>query len=313
MNNIYATIIFLLISSGFAFSQTADEYYQQAEAYYNAEQYKKAEKALENAIELNKDRTAYYKLLTYCHYSQDDFQKALDVSSDAIARFPDSLELFIARGTVLTTVQEFKMALHDYNTALELASDPKEKHHILINRSATKSYMRDFEGAYHDLKQVIKEDSTNIGALINLGAICDEIGRGDETLKYLYQALEVDSTMYSIYVNIGFKHQEMGEYKKAVDCFDKVIKHNPEEALAYSNRSYNRLQLGDVKGAMKDIEKSIDLYPSNPYAYKNRALIYIEKGKMRKACKDLQTAIDKGFTRIYGSEVVELQAKYCND
>ena len=62
---------------------------------------------------------------------------------------------------------------------------------------------------------------------------------------------------------------------------------------------------------MSDVNKSIQLYSANSYAYRIRALIYIEKKDLDKACADLQTAIDKGFTAIYGNEVIELQKKYC--
>jgi tetratricopeptide (TPR) repeat protein len=123
--------------------------------------------------------------------------------------------------------------------------------------------------------------------------------------------VEVDSTFYPAYGNIGFKYQEMGQYDKAIEYFNKVLEMSPDEPLGYSNRSYCRLKTGDIKGAKSDIEKSLKLYPGNSYAYRIRALIYLEEGKTDKACEDFRTALNKGFTEMYGDEVLQLLKKHC--
>jgi hypothetical protein len=63
------------------------------------------------------------------------------------------------------------------------------------------------------LKKAYLIDSIDTGTLNNLAAISDEVGKGDETLKYLFRVLELNPRFYQAYGNIGFKYQQMGNHK----------------------------------------------------------------------------------------------------
>lgn len=240
-----------------------------------------------------------------------DAKGALETLSTGINEMPDSVELHIARGALLDAVRLYDEALMDFSMGIEKTNDIDMKSKLLSNMGATKCKIRDFKGAYDDLSEAIRLDSTNLDALNNLAAVADEVGKPEETLKYLYQIIQVDPTYVPAYVNIGFKYQIMGKHENAITYFDKAVELAPDEALGYSNRSFSKLKSNDLRGAMKDIKKSIKLFPSNSYAYKIKALIQIEKNKISSACKDLYKADELGYLEQYGEEVNELKTKYC--
>lgn len=293
------------------FAQTADELYENANSSFENEDYKGALKTIEKAIELDSLDADFYNLKALSLFKLEKFQESYNTYNKALSIFPERPYLYISRGNLFLTIQKYDYATLDFTKAMGLAKNDTIKYSAVTNRAAAKLSVRDFEGAYEDLMTAYEYDSTDVATLTNLGAVCDEVGRKDETLKYLLKVIEVDSSFYPAYGNIGFKYQEMGQYEKAIEYFNKVLEFNPKEPLGYSNRSYNRLKLGDLKGAMDDIEKSIKLYPENSYAYRIRALIYFEKGKTSKACSDLQEALDRGFTLTYGKEVLNLQREHC--
>ncbi len=235
----------------------------------------------------------------------------LNTLNSAILIFPINSTFYNLRGNIYLSSGDFDYAIQDFTKSIEYAKNDTFKSVGFVNRGAAKKYKRDHEGAYIDYIEAYKIDSTDVGTLNNLGTVCDEVGRGDETMKYFLKIIEIDSTCTAAYINIGFKYQEMGEYAKSIKYFDKAVVLEPNQALSYSNRSYSKLKLGDLKGGMKDIEKSLKLYPSNSYAYRTRALIYIELGKKEKACDDLETAINYGFTVSYGKEVYNLMMLHC--
>ncbi|MEO9256937.1 MAG: tetratricopeptide repeat protein [Crocinitomicaceae bacterium] len=304
-------LIILIGTINTAYSQTAKDYKEEAINAYKQKDYSTALKAIEKSIKLDPKNPDSYCTKAQTLYELKKYKEAYQTYNDALAIFPKNYSLYFDRGNFHLTSQEFDFAIRDFTSAMEFAKNDTLKYTALLNRASAKLSRREFESCYDDLIRVYKFDSTNIGALTNLGAVCDEVGRGDETLKYLIKAVEVDSMFEVAYGNIGFKYQEMGQYEEAIKYFNKLLKINPDQPLGYSNRSYNKLKLGDLEGAMTDIEKSLKLYPANSYAYRIRALIYIEKGNTNKACIDLQTAIEKGFTVMYGDEVIELQKKYC--
>lgn len=304
-------LTFTLLFSFISFSQTADELYETSLDQLSKKDLKGALKSVERAISLDPKNIDFYLLKAEIFGTAGMYKDGYDCYSIALTIEPTNSRIYSARGTYLQAFQKFDSSIEDYSKAIELAENDTIKYSYYTNRGASKSQKRDFIGAYEDLITAYNFDTTDIAALVNLGYVCDEAGKSDETLKFLLKAVEVDPTFVASYANIGFKYQNMGDHNKAIEYYNKVLEMDPNEALGYSNRSYNRLKIGDLKGALQDINKSIKLYPANSYAYKVRALIYIEKKKDEEACADLNTASELGYTTMYGDEVVELQKKYC--
>lgn len=307
----YLFTLLLLGTSCVVFSQSADSFFKEALAASEQDDFKKALKAIDLAIEQDNTKADYFNLKGRYLIELKEYQEAYQVFGKAIVRFPKNSPLYLNRGIFLLSIGEVDLSIQDFSLALEYAGDDATKVAALVNLSSAKYTIRDFQGAHKDLMTAHEIDSLDIGILNNLGTISDEIGRGEEALMYFLKVAEIDSLSVPAHVNIGFKYQKMGRYEEAMSYFDKAVELNPEEPLAYNNRGYNKLKIGDVKGALKDINYSIKLYPANSYAYRNRALVYIETNKMKKACEDLQKAIELNFTRTYGNEVEELQEKHC--
>jgi tetratricopeptide (TPR) repeat protein len=305
-------LILLSISiAGINYSQTVEEYELKSSDYFLKEDFKNALKAIDNAIEMDMTVNYYHAVRAQCLLQLGKVEESLNAYSRGIILFPKSSQLYDERGLLYTRLRMSAEAIDDYNNAVKYAQNDTSKFIIINNRAAAKMAWRDFEGAYDDLMQSYNFDSTDIAVLVNLGAMCDEVGKGDETLKYLLKAVEIDPTFSAPYGNIGYKYQNMGEYEEAIKYYNKVLELDPDEPLGYSNRSFNLYKLGKLKAAMKDINKSIDIYPANSYAYKVRAMIQIANEKDKKACEDLNTAIELGYTQQYGEEVQQLINANC--
>lgn len=304
-------LLLLLLASVQGFCQTAADYFKKAETAFKAEKYSPALQSVDKAIAMDSLNESYYVLRARCHWRLKKYDAAMGIISGAIFRFPESFALYNARGLFLYSAKNFEPALADFKTALSLAKNDSLKLEALQNCSSARLGFRDFSGCYQDLMTGYAIDSNHVGILTNLGVVCDEIGRGNETLKYLHRLIAIDSANVNGYVNIGYKYVVMERFTKAITYFDKAISLDPECAYAYSNRAYSKLMSGDTKGALKDVNKSIQLNPANSYAFRNRALIYLKMDKREKACDDIQTALDRNFTGQYGNEVKQLKRDYC--
>jgi tetratricopeptide (TPR) repeat protein len=302
-------VLIFTITTGRA--QTAEGYYNQSRVLSGQKDYPNAILAIDKALGSNAQEPRYYISKAECYRAMDSVRLAYEIYCQAIAMCNDRFLLYINRGALFVRVRQFDDAIEDFTLAFNEAKFDSCKVLALANRAGARQYKRDFKNAYDDLLAAYKIDSTDLGVLTNLGAVCDEVGSGNETLKYLLKAVQINPQYYEAYANIGFKYQEMGQYKKAIEYYDKVVKLNPKEALGYSNRAYNKLKLNDLAGAITDVNESLELYPGNAYAYRIRALIYIAKKEFGRACTDLETALGKGFTTSYGDEVENLQKQYC--
>jgi len=274
-------------------------------------QFEEALKIVDSLIKEDPYQARYYHDKVACQAMLKDYDGILLTFDDAIKIMPDSVSLYIGRGTLLDAFQMFDKALIDYDKAFELEKDSFIISNILSNRGGTKSKIRDFEGAYEDLVIAVSYDPTNLDALNNLAAACDEVGKADEGIKYLKQIIAVNPEYIPAFVNLGFKYQLRDEHEKAITYFDRAVELAPNEALGYSNRGFSKYKLGQWIEATNDVNKSIKLFPTNSYAFKIRALIHIENDRIDLACKDLETAIQLGYTPRYGEEVNELISKHC--
>ena len=300
-----------VIYCSLSFAQNNKELYKKASTLFDKGDYKSAIAHIDKALRTDSSELNYLLLKANSLFLLKDYQRSFNLFSDIIDMYPDNTVPLNQRGLLLRTIQKFDESIDDFTQALKLTKNDSIKNSLYINRGAAKIGIRDFDGAYKDFMKAYKIDSLNIGTLNNIATVCDEVGRGDETLNYLFKIIAIDPKFSGAYVNIGFKYQEDSDYVKAIEYFTQAIKLNPKEPLAYSNRSFNYLKIGNLKAALADVNKSIELFPENSFAFKNRALIYLALRKTNNACADLDKAIDLGFNITYGAEATDLLAKYC--
>jgi tetratricopeptide (TPR) repeat protein len=307
---IYCILLFLCLP-WIGYSQSKEELYEAASTEYDRKNMVKAIDLITRALYIEPKNTRYLLLKASALDHAGQYQAAYDTYTTMIQLDPKDIIAYNNRGLLLSRLQEYELALKDFDDAINLNPPDTGIVGLYLNRGSVKTSIRDFIGAYEDYTKALSYDSLNIAVLNNLAGVCDEIGKGDLTLKYLNKIITIDSSFIGAYANIGFKYQEMGDYKTAITYYNKVLEMDPREALGYSNRSYNRYKLGENEAALKDINESIRLYPGNSYAYRVRGLIYLAMKDPNRACKDFTKALEQGFTRMYGEEVENLKKKHC--
>lgn len=312
MNKIILALFTSLLFCNSAHSQSPEDLYNQASDQFDKEDYSSAILLVNKALKSDSVNSKYLLLKGNIYFNTRQYEDAFKTYSLGIRYNPTDAYLYNQRGLLLKKIQETEYAIKDYNTALKLNNPDSVKLTLLLNRGASKIDVRDFQGAYEDFNEALKLDSLNIGTLNNLATVCDEVGKGDLTLNYLYRIIKLDSTFIGAYGNIGFKYQEMGDHKTAIEFFNKVLELSPNEPLAFSNRAYNNYKLGNYSSALTDINSSISLYPANSYAFRTRALIYLALKENNKACNDIEEALNLGFTKMYGDAAEILKKENCN-
>jgi Flp pilus assembly protein TadD len=311
MNSRIIFCLLLIVINISSKAQSAEEFFQQADKAFETRNFELALKKIDLSIDKDsKNLDAYIfksKILENLKRYEDsdlNYKEALQV-------FPNNSRIYFNKGMLFYIQKKYDPAIEEMTRAMEYAGDDAAKYNALSNIAMFKHAKRDFEGAFADLKEVYKFDSTDTKVLMNLGVVCGDLGKSEEAISYLERALKYQPTNADLLSNIGFQYQDIGNHEKAIEFFNRGLIQDPEDALCYSNRSYSYLQLGKTDKALDDINKSLKYYPSNSYAYRNRALIYIAMGKTSKACADLEQALKYNFTLNYGNEVLELQKKHC--
>ncbi len=289
----------------------ANIHYQNADKYFENEQFDEAEKEIDKAIELNTNKLSYHILKFDCIFSKKEFKKGFLYLDKIKKQFTTNPDVYILRGTIFEAFRDYKSAIKELKEGLKYVKKEKDKIYFYTNLGAYYSYLRRFKESESYLKKALELDPKNINVLNNLATTLADLHKKNEAIEIFKKILEIDSMYFPAYTNIGFILQEKEEHKEAIIYFSKSIQINSKEPLSYSNRSYSLLQIGKIEDALKDINISLELYSTNPYAYRNRALIYIQQGKINEACKDIQIGLELGFTKSYGGELINLQKEHC--
>lgn len=306
----YFLFFFFVVIGSCCFSQTKDPL-EHAKELVDHERYEQALTEVTGLIKKSPAVADYYDFRAEVYMRMKMFGDAMSDYDKAISLEPRNSLFYLHRGILFYTTQNPDEAIRDNDTALKWVKVDSMVNLLLLNRGACYIMKREFQRAYEDFLQIVKTDSTDLGALNNLGAVLDELGRSDEAISYLQKVVKLYPKDAAGYINLAFQYSKKGEYRKALEWSDKVLEIDPESPQGYNNRGYVKYKLKDLQGAMKDVNRSLEIYPENSYAYRNRALIFIELKQMSKACEDLKKAISLGFIEMYGDEVQKLLDKYC--
>lgn len=312
MKKQYLFFCFFVIVTAASSGQTgSDAFHNRASALFEQKKYAAALQVSDSGLAVYPANVSLLMLKAKTLEWLSRPQEAVDIYSGLVQLYPDSLETYNQLGLLFSRMGRTDLALAEYKQLLKREMHDTARVNYLVQQAWVKFSTRDFTGAYLDCLQAYEIDSLDPATLNNLAIICDEVGKPEETLGYLYRLLKLDSTAVSAYVNIGFKMQLMENHAEAIRYFNKALTLQPDEPLSLNNRGYSKLKTGDLDGALKDINQSILLYPANAYAFRNRALVYLAKKNSKMACADIDEGLRLGFTERFGDELKDLKWNTC--
>lgn len=136
------------------------------------------------------------------------FENALQLYDQAIARNPTHAETYYKRGNVLKSVGKLELAIRSYNQAIEFKPD-------------------------------------HAHAFCNRGTAQQELGLLEEALSSYDQAIVLDTMDALAHYNRALLMQERSCWREALASYDHAIAIDPSFADAQYNRALNLLFLGD--------------------------------------------------------------------
>jgi tetratricopeptide (TPR) repeat protein len=168
------------------------------------------------------------------------------------------------RGLARTYLGELRTAIHDFNTAIELAP----------------------------------EDPTLYN---NRGNALLEIGLYSEAAKDFDQAIALSPSYGAAYNNRGNALVLLLDHTEALADFSTAIDLMPLNAVPFNGRARVSLALGRPAGAIRDLSRAIELNSHYGQAYINRAEALIAIQRYQEAVGDYSSAISlgAGSAKIY--------------
>lgn len=133
----------------------------------------------------------------------------------------DSIQKIIDRGVDLHNQGKYELSLVEYRKALKL-----DNTNPLLNYEMALSYYYMGDKAKSEDHAVIAAkdlSESGVHAVILLGTIYDEQGKGKKSIKLFEKAAKKYSDYYLIWFNLGVTANGMGDYDLAAHAFEKAV------------------------------------------------------------------------------------------
>jgi len=91
-------------------------------------------------------------------------------------------------------------------------------------------------------------------ALINLGVVCNRLGKTDEAIKAFTRASEIKPDLVAALLNLGITYFRLGRYNEAVAPLNQAIRIESENAQARQLLAISLIGIEDFHGAAEQLE-----------------------------------------------------------
>jgi tetratricopeptide (TPR) repeat protein len=212
------------------------------------------------------EKSGYYNRVVVLNNKEyagelDKVKAEVDSLSIIILKEPKRPEHYLKRAEYYSFVQNYNLALADYNKVVEL-----DKNCILAFFGRANLQFR--------LSQLIRQEPENIYPL--------KAGIVQPETNHL-----TDTTLLG------------RPFENSLSDFTKAITTDPEFYFAWYNRGYVKFMNGDYWGAVSDFTRAIELNPDFPEAHFNKGIILIFLKLRSVGCIDLSRAGELGIQDAY--------------
>ena len=177
---------------------SATDWFQKGYNAFLNDDYDKAIKYNQKAIEINPDFAIAYNNMGIAYARKENYNKAIEYFKKAIEINPDDAEAYYNMGLIYADKGNYDKAIEYYKKAIEINPD--------------------FADAYY-----------NMGIAYHLKL------NYDEAIECYQKAIEINPYYADAYNNMGLAYAVKANDDKAIECYHKAIEINPDYAEAYYN------------------------------------------------------------------------------
>ena len=275
----------------------AEHYFDRSWAYHYMDKDEDAFVDINKAIEIKPKTSLYY-------FDKGRFEYWAERYKEAVISFTKGIELkptenkYLFRGNCYLELEEFDLALSDFNSAIEIDSEFARAYY---RRGILYKRLEQLEKAENDFKKAIELCPKYDDAMIELGFVRIQLGKKD-AMKYFNKAIKA----YSCSDNYYWKVRARQKVLAREDSLAKLSTGNFVEDNCDKNKIFNEKQ---AKDDIKDLNKAIALNPDDITLYKMRVERYRYLKDYQNAINDYDSIIEADFEDYFSYTM----RAFCNE
>ncbi|WP_045836718.1 tetratricopeptide repeat protein [Hyphomicrobium sp. 99] len=193
------------------------------------------------------------------------------------------------RGVANVRLGETKLALEDYNRAVELFPEYPVAYN---NRGNLLLALGQYSEATKDFDRAIVLAPGYAAAYSNRGNARMKAGKTRDAILDFTKAIELMPASAPPLSGRGLAYLTVGKPHAAIRDFSRAVNADARFASAYRNRAEARLAVGQSEEAIEDLSRAVAFDVSNSELYVVRGYAYLLGGNTASAIKDFSRAIE---------------------
>jgi len=226
-----------------------------------------------------------YLCLSYLYLDLENFVKALQYVEIALAMSPEDSECYCLRGRIYHFTGRTKLALSDFNKAIESSPSNSLYYHF---RGRILREMNEMKKALADFNKAIALTGDNIDHAYR-ALIYWHFRDYKAAMKDINSSIDKDGGFPSHYQSRGVMLYGAGAFEESYLDFTKAISLQPQNAGYYVWRAAITLEREKYEESMQDLDKAVTMRADETSLFW-RGLLHLTIGEKTKARYDIQEA-----------------------
>lgn len=219
-------------------------------------------------------------------------QQAIGELSQAIARNPDLVLAYAARGQLYKTRKEYELAAADFKRACQLEPFDFDNHYQL---GLMYQYLHDFPKAVAAYQNAVEIRPYDTNANTNLAVVYAESGEPFTALNYAQRAVKGNPKSAPAHANLGAIYAQVADINPhylhlAIDELKESVELDPHQPAIYLDLAAEYLKLHQFEQARETLVTAEGLGPS-PLVSERLGYCYYKLGNMPRAMRAYRNSL----------------------
>lgn len=185
-------------------------------------------------------------------------KEAMDLLAQVEKMEVPSCEFYLTKAAIFSQLKDSKRAIKYFREALNL-SEMEDKDEIYLDLAMEYENDNDFQSAILVLKEAIRFNPQNEGAIYELAYCYDSVNEIEKAIKCYSDFIDENPYSFTAWYNLGNAYSKLENYERAIWAYDYCLLINEDFSPAYFNLGNAYLSSDKYQLSIDNFEKCMQL------------------------------------------------------
>lgn len=228
-------------------------------------QYNKAKACAEHAISQFSYNQVFHLRKAQAISAMGQLREALHILTQIEKMESPSMEFLLTKASIFSQIKDSKNAIKFFREALAI-SEPEDRDEIYLDLAMEYENLNDYRNAVMVLKEAIKSNPHNEGAIYEIAFCYDQLGEYSSAIQCYSDYIDENPYSFTAWYNLGNAYSKVENFEKAIWAYDYCILINEDFGPVYFNLGNAYMSQEKFLLAIEQFHKCMEVDGDDPMA-----------------------------------------------